>query len=807
MSYATIKTNTYAVNWGGGTSNLGLRLYWEQRNPSIANNTSEIHWELAGFESSGSQNGYVNARNIKVTIAGADRYINAGPVKVRHGTVLASGSFTFSHGDDGVGFTAGAIEAGFATGSINVSGWDWIALDTIARASQPSITWPDATQNVGDMGTKITIHMNRKSTAFTHTVRYSFGNVSGTIATGVGDSVEWEIPTDLANQIPNASSGTGTISVDTYKGSELVGTKSAQFAAAVPSSIVPSIPAPEVTEAVSGLADKFGGFVQYKSKLNVVSRPSGAKGSTIKSCQVKVNGKTYSGLSITTDAITESGIVKVTVTVKDSRGRTATATKNVTILAYENPSIASFAAKRCTSDGTLNDSGTCMKVIMKFSISSVNGKNNHIFSVDYREMGTSSWMTAWSGTATYSYDSSAVVSGVTLNVSKGYEVRLTIADYFMSTTANDIVQSSFRLVNFSADGKGIAFGKFSEGPEFDVGMPAKFRKSVTLGDSSADVHQVNGFLVMNTGNIYTANGRGYFSRSNADSGTKDMSLIECNSSNHTVVGYGGYSNGIGETHIMGKVVKLISKDTDGVYINGYWPICGKYANGYAGMLVNTTDDSSWIRTTSNGLIPYKSGGASSLGTSGWPFSNIYGNNIYAPTKLTAGAIDTSGGIRLGYGSATYGWMDFYVGTTMCASLYLNKSNNNGLVIRSQKSSNVEVLPSYGDGNGNLAVTGSVVYSNSCFQFSSRKYKNNIEDISGEDADKLLMLNPVTFDYKNTGVHSSGLIAEDTEPYFPGLIMYEKGEINGLNYIGLIPYIIKKMQMQQEEIETIKRNAG
>ena len=53
-----------------------------------------------------------------------------------------------------------------------------------------------------------------------------------------------------------------------------------------------------------------------------------------------------------------------------------------------------------------------------------------------------------------------------------------------------------------------------------------------------------------------------------------------------------------------------------------------FANGYYGMGRpdgNTTD---WIRTTSYGIIPYQSGGSSSLGTSSWPFNSAYINTVY-----------------------------------------------------------------------------------------------------------------------------------------------------------------------------------
>lgn len=48
---------------------------------------------------------------------------------------------------------------------------------------------------------------------------------------------------------------------------------------------------------------------------------------------------------------------------------------------------------------------------------------------------------------------------------------------------------------------------------------------------------------------------------------------------------------------------------------------------YYGMRIGNSD-SAWIRTTSLGLIPYQAGGASSLGTSGWPFNSVYAKTIF-----------------------------------------------------------------------------------------------------------------------------------------------------------------------------------
>lgn len=135
------------------------------------------------------------------------------------------------------------------------------------------------------------------------------------------------------------------------------------------------------------------------------------------------------------------------------------------------------------------------------------------------------------------------------------------------------------------------------------------------------------------------------------------------------------------------------------------------------------------------------------------------------------------------------------------------------------------------GNGNdlfLAVNGQVYVSNgsndarnaihaSAFiQSSSRRLKENIEDMSEEEAKKILLLEPVTYDYINEkeGTNCRGLIAEDTAVVIPSCVV---GDVNcadddkaalqgiGIDYSKLVPYLIKMIQMQQKDIETLKKS--
>lgn len=54
----------------------------------------------------------------------------------------------------------------------------------------------------------------------------------------------------------------------------------------------------------------------------------------------------------------------------------------------------------------------------------------------------------------------------------------------------------------------------------------------------------------------------------------------------------------------------------------------QYANSYYGLMNPQRDASNWIRTTANGLLPYKSGGgSSSLGTNSWPFNQVVAQHL------------------------------------------------------------------------------------------------------------------------------------------------------------------------------------
>ena len=492
---------------------------------NVDKNTSTVSWKLVGYLGSGasSSHWYSNSyHSINVSINGSTVYSlpNTRQKAISIGTntsasspvTIASGTTTVPHNADGSKTCACSFSVVYRYNSaFTWKGSGNVGLTTIARASQPScITYPNTTQNVGALGSTITIHMNSNSSNFRHTVRYAWGNKSGTIATNVQYNCKWKIPLDFANNIPSATSGWGTIYVDTYNGSKLIGTKSVTFRATVTSSMVPSISSITCTDP-KGYLSKYGGYVQNKSTLKVVVSASGSYSSSIKSYKIVANGVTYTANSPTTGVLISSGINTITVTVTDSRGRTVTKTTTISVLAYTSPTISYLTAGRCNSEGTADADGAYISASFKTVVTALNNKNHATAKLEYKKNTETSWTTVGTYTA-YSQTPTKIFAA---NIDSSYNIRVTVNDDFSSATYEKSVGTVFTLIDFRNTGKGIALGKVSEEDLLDVNMDTRFRKAVRSED---DV--IAGLGTSNQTSLYGKANKKWISIGNATQGNK-----------------------------------------------------------------------------------------------------------------------------------------------------------------------------------------------------------------------------------------------------------------------------------------------
>lgn len=382
---------------------------------------------------------------------------------------IASGNVKIYHNSDGqknmpVAFSIDITKASYTSGPISVNGQSMV-LTVIPRATQPSV--PDVT-----IGSAAVISLPRASSSFTHTLSFSFGELSGTIGSGYADKASWTVPVSLAQQIPNSEKGSGTITCTTYSGNTLVGTKTVNFTAFIPSGAVPSISDITISEAVGNIAATFGSYIQLRSQLRIVSKASGTYGASIKNITVTFEGVTYDGSDIITGAVKGSGKKEITVKAADSRGRTFSKSAEVNITPYTAPTAEFFGGHRADEGGNEDDEGEFLSYNADYTISSLGGLNTALYQVQCKKTTESSWSILDYGTQ-YKQAFTKKTADPILYSDDSYNLRIMLKDYFETVYiyAADIPMG-FVLIEYDAEsGRGISYGAACKGPGFHLNMP------------------------------------------------------------------------------------------------------------------------------------------------------------------------------------------------------------------------------------------------------------------------------------------------------------------------------------------------
>ncbi len=461
-----------------------LQLSWTQTK-DVANNRSTISWTLSSI---GGTEKYYSTGATTVKINGTQVYYKARTEWETYAFPAAKGSVsgttTINHASDGTGSISVELTTAVWYYATNTHSKTW-TLDTIPRASTPTLSASSV-----NIGSAITIYTNRATSAFGHTIRYAWGSTSGTIATGVDTSYKWTVPTSFASSIPNAKSGTVTLYLDTYNGSTKVGTKSITFTANVPNADWTKPKINSVTISPSGNADWVGTrYVQSKTKARVVTGTTGQASATIKTCQVTIDGTTYTGTDITSNFLSKSGTVTATIKVTDSRGYTNSTTKNISVEAYSKPYIANHSSQskiicaRCNDSGTLTSSGTRLRIMLSKKWSALSG-NVNTAQVQY-QINSNSWVTASAHTVTTS-DVALTVTNFTFDLKQTYKVNIRITDKFGQTdTYQYKIPTEEVAFNLKEGGGGAAFGKYAEKANtLDINWNLNVGGDISFGDNN-----------------------------------------------------------------------------------------------------------------------------------------------------------------------------------------------------------------------------------------------------------------------------------------------------------------------------------
>ena len=452
----------------------------------MPDNTSTIEWTLTLTSSS---DGAINSSAPKawsVTVNGT-KYSGTNYIGVNNNSskTLATGATVVSHDEDGTKTFSYSFNQQF---DINFNGWVGTItgsgsgeLNRINRASRPScITWPEHTQNVGNFGDTISIHMNRQSSDFTHTVKYRFGKQEGTIATGVTTGTTWTIPKSLMNLIPNSLSGSGTIIVDTYLGSEKIGAGTCGFTATVPNTADCSPTCKFTLEDTAGWDKVYGSPVQGLSIIKMTINPILAYSSPIASYAASMDGVNYTEATATSGALKNAGDSLVTATIKDGRGRSGSASYTMKVQAYNGPSVSKLTVHRCNADGTENEQGEYIKATFSALITALGNKNTAAYKLRYKKSSETMFteVTLSNLANAYAPNDSAYIFAADSNSS--YDVEIEAKDRHGTATRSTSASTAFTLMNWGTDGTSMGIGKVAEKANtLQIGLDTEFIGKVT----------------------------------------------------------------------------------------------------------------------------------------------------------------------------------------------------------------------------------------------------------------------------------------------------------------------------------------
>lgn len=323
------------------------------------------------------------------------------------------------------------------------------------EATASEVSAPD-----GVLGTAMRLSLTNDGLA--KTLTYSFGNTSGSIGSTSGSYFDWTPPLSLASQIPEAVSGTCTITCTTE-----AGTTTCTCTLSVPDSVKPSFSASSKTLVnENATVSSWGIYLQNYSKIRVAFTAA-ASYSTISSWRIDAGAFTASNDSVLASAVNVSelsgilsaaGTYAVSITVTDARGRSATVSLgSFTVQAYGDPVPTNVSIYRCLQDGTKDESeGTYLYAKATRSYTQV-GSNTCSMYFQYKEKSAENY------TSVQLTDNTAVIVGSgQIDVLKSYTTRIYIVDSLTGTYYYEGVSTQAVAFNMRpTPDSGAAFGGYA----------------------------------------------------------------------------------------------------------------------------------------------------------------------------------------------------------------------------------------------------------------------------------------------------------------------------------------------------------
>lgn len=458
---AILRAYEASTNIDRNTSQVRLQLYWENGDTKI----SGVPWEA-----------YID-------YDGGKRLSNSGTLTVEPNqtAMLIDQEVTVAHDGDGTRtiYYRGEFKNKSNNKVIPINNAS-LTLTTISRASYGA----DVTAEIAK---PVTINITKREAWMRHSIWVTIGSYDQKIAgDNVDSSFTWIPPIEIANQFPNSSSGTGTITYVTYNNGVEVGKDVRRITVTVPTNLFKpgftGFNLSDTNPVTQNLIPSPTHFVSTLSRIKVAfDGARGVAGASVTGYYAEIVGgntsaQTNGGILTVPTTMTDTQMT-VRAKVQDSRGVWSDwREQSITVLAYFNPTLR-FEAKRT---GEKLDTIT-LKRFLKVAALSVNGtqKNTTKLTFKTRKVGTDTYTTD----STNEWQNISELNGSDVNLNGKYpadtswEVLGRVEDKFSYTEFVITVSTDKVVMSYERDGVGI--GKYREMGALDVnGLIYSDRKQI-----------------------------------------------------------------------------------------------------------------------------------------------------------------------------------------------------------------------------------------------------------------------------------------------------------------------------------------
>ena len=498
VTSGTFTTNEVSYDYNGVTIKTKFTLNWAVTNTDLVNNQYTINVRLTQKV---TPVGYSRSvYRYYVTIDGtstANTY--SGGQMGSDGTVWANYNQVITMDDNGSKNVTFKVGVAVGQNSYNCTASTSFVMGTIPRYS--TLTIPTLT-----MGQSATITVNQAVSTFYSVVSITYNGTTQnyTAQTGASFTVSFT-PTDITSSVTDSDHADAVITCTTYFDSNLSegGLVTQETAPVyVPSGIVPSVTISSITEANPNLVGL--PYIVGYSLLRVVISFTGNTGSTYVSGKLVCGNETItsSALTFITSVPLASTSNVVTVTVTDSRGRTASATQTVSAVNYSPPTLA-LDLTRTDSNNDPSPMGTYLSVKATWNYASITGNSATIVTtvngVDQTYTPLINPQTSWTQIASYSGISA--VDELTVSA--------TITDQVTSSNVTITLPKASIPISMYDDGNdvGVTFGRTSNDKDVHFYLPVHLYDSQTIvkHEQSDTTHTATDILFWDDSPIVTPN--------------------------------------------------------------------------------------------------------------------------------------------------------------------------------------------------------------------------------------------------------------------------------------------------------------